>query len=313
MKQFIFIIGMLFGWTFNAEAQQNVSRISDVIYDYKAGVAFVFDVITPEEQNGAAILRLVSGGWESWPASVLSTRSFRRYTERGYTVFVVSHGSQPRYTIPEIIGQVQRAIRYIRFHADEFGIDPGKLGITGQSSGGHLSVSAGVFGQDEMSEQEYRKNRSVSAGKQIDPVELVSAKVQAVACFSPPTNFVHYLDKHTNWFDFFKARNLGVSDAFIATADSSKAFQNEILRSFSPYFFVSEKTPPMCIVHGTADELVPFSQSVSFVAKLMEYEVSHLFVPREAKGHTWRIDSIDHNAFTMFFDKYLLRASTVNF
>ncbi len=313
MKQFAFIVGMLLGCTVKIDAQQNVSRISDVIYDYKAGVAFVFDVITPEEQNGAAILRLVSGGWESWPASVLSTRSFRRYTDRGYTVFVVSHGSQPGYTIPEIIGQVQRAIRYIRFHAAEFGIEPGRLGITGQSSGGHLSVSAGVFGQDDRSEQEYRKNRSVSAEKQIDSVDLVSSRVQAVACFSPPTNFVHYLDKHTNWFDFFKARNHGVSDAFIATADSSKAFQNEILRSFSPYFFISEKTPPMCVVHGTADELVPFSQSVSFVAKLMEYDVPHLFVPREAKGHTWRIDSIDHNAFTAFFDKYLLRASTVSF
>ena len=286
---------------------QTVTRQSDIIYDHKDGLAFVFDVIIPQKQNGAAILNIVSGGWVSRAASTMSTESYKQYTDKGYTVFVVTHCSQPRYTVPEIFGQVQRAIRFIRFNANKYGIDPNRFGVTGASAGGHLSVSAAIFGKDAIPEEEYRKLHNIPQKNQIDPVELVSSKVQVVACFYPPTNFVNYIDKNTNWFDFTTVRNVSANGSFVATPDSTREFQNEVLRSISPYFFISERTPPICIIHGTADELVPFSQSVSFVAKLMENNVPYLFVPREGKVHGWHTDSIDDDAFGKWFDKYLLQ------
>ncbi len=286
---------------------QKVTRRPDIIYDRKDGLAFVFDIITPEKQNGAAVLNIVSGGWVSRAASAISTDSYKPLTDKGYTVFVISHCSQPRYNVPEIIEEVQRAIRFIRYNATKYGIDPRRFGITGASAGGHLAISAAVFGKDAVSEQEYRIIHSIPAGKPVDPVELVSSKVQAVACFFPPTNFVNFIGRDTNWFDYPKVRNVSTNGSFIATPDSSREFQNKILRSVSPYFFISDKTPPICIIHGTADELVPFSQSVSFIAKLMEYNVSSLFVPREAKGHGWEPDSTDRAAINTWFDKYLLK------
>lgn len=306
MKPSFCIITLILVWNSYVYPQQRTSRISDVIYDHKDGLAFVFDVIIPEKQNGAAILNIFSGGWVSWPASVISTESYKQYTDKGYTVFIISHCSQPRYNVPEIISEVQRAIRFIRYNAGKYGIDPNKLGVTGASAGGHLSISSAVFGKDAISEQEYREIHAIQADQQIDPVELVSSKVQVVACYYPPTNFVNYIDKYTNWFDFPMVRNVSVNGSFVATPDSTREFQNEVLRAISPYFFVSENTPPICIIHGTADTLVPFSQSVSFVAKLMEYNIPYLFVPREGKGHGWPADSIDYDAFCRWFDKYLL-------
>jgi acetyl esterase/lipase len=307
MKRFIFVITLMSAWIFGAYAQPKVSRIPDVVYDHKDGLAFVFDVIKPEIQNRAAILYIVSGGWVSRAASSFTTESWKQFTDKGYTVFVISHCSQPRYNVSEIIGEVQRAIRFIRFNAGKYGIDPDRLGIEGHSAGAHLSVSTAVFGMDAMPEEEYRRIHSVPANQKIDPVELVSSKVQVVACFYPPTNFVNYIDKNTNWFDFPMVRNVSANGSFIATPDSKRDFQNEVLKSISPYFFVSEKTPPICIIHGTADTLVPFSQSVSFIAKLMEYNTPYLFVPREGKGHGWQTDSVDNKAVNKWFDKYLLK------
>jgi acetyl esterase/lipase len=306
MKRFICIVFLLPSWIFGLYAQQKVTRIADVIYDHKDGLAFVLDVIKPEKQNGASILYILSGGWVSRPASTMSTESYKQFTDKGYTVFVISHCSQPRYNVPEIIAEVQRAIRFIRFNAGKFGIDPHRFGIEGHSAGAHLSISAAVFGMDAIPEQEYRRIHSVPADQMIDPVELVSSKVQVVACFYPPTNFVNYIDKNTNWFDFRMVRNVSTNGSFIATPDSPRDFQNEVLKSISPYFFISEKTPPVCIIHGTADTLVPFSQSVSFIARLMEFNTPYLFVPREAKGHGWQIDSADNAAVNKWFDKYLL-------
>ncbi|MGV8096232.1 MAG: prolyl oligopeptidase family serine peptidase [Mangrovibacterium sp.] len=306
MKRFICFITLILMWTFCIHAQQKVSRISDVIYDHKDGLAFVFDVVIPEKQNGAAILNIISGGWVSRAASAMSSESYKQYTNKGYTIFVITHCSQPRYNIPEIIAQVQRAIRFIRFNAGKYGIDPDKLGLTGHSAGGHLAISAAVFGEDAIPEQKYREIHSIQANQKVDPIELVSGKVRVVACFYPPTNFVNYINRDTNWFDFPMVRNVSANGSFVATPDSTREFQNEALRTISPYFFISERTPPICIIHGTADELVPFSQSVSFIAKLMEYDIPYLFVPREAKGHGWQTDSTDHDALGKWFDKYLL-------
>jgi acetyl esterase/lipase len=293
-------------WMAGIHAQQNVARTDDVIYDHRDGLAFVFDMITPGQQNGAAILEIVSGGWVSRAASEMKTEWYRSYTDKGYTVFIITHCSQPRYTVPEIMAEVQRAIRFIRYNAHQYGIDPERFGVKGASAGGHLSVSAAVFGEDELSEQEYRAIHAIKADQQIDPVELVSSKVQVVACYYPPTNFVNYTDSNTNWFDFPVVRNVSANGSFVATPDSPRAIQNEVLRSMSPYFFISEETPPICIIHGTADTLVPFSQSDSFITRLMEYHVPCLLVPREGKGHGWPADSVDGEAFSRWFDTYLL-------
>jgi acetyl esterase/lipase len=306
MKRNIFTIILMLALDLCLHAQQKTTRIYDVIYDHRDGLALVFDVIRPENQNNAAILNIVSGGWVSRPAIAMSTESYRHFTDKGYTVFVVTHCSQPRYNVPEIIAQVQRAIRFIRFHANEYGIEPDRFGVTGASAGGHLSVSVAVFGKDAIPEQEYRAVHAIPGDQKVDPVELISSKVQVVVCYYPPTNFVNYIDKNTNWFDFPTVRNVSANGSFVATPDSPREFQDEVLKSISPYFFISEKTPPICIMHGTADELVPFSQSVSFIAKLMEYNTPYLFVPREGKGHGWPTDSTDFAAFSKWFDRYLL-------
>src|SRR6266446_6502332 len=106
------------------------------------------DVFVPKQNaNGVGIVHVVSGGWFSSHDAVNAT-VYREFLNRGYTVFAVVHGSQPKFTIPEILEDMHRALRFIRAHAKDYHIDPERLGITGGSAGGHLSLMQGVAGKE---------------------------------------------------------------------------------------------------------------------------------------------------------------------
>ncbi|HEV3082200.1 MAG TPA: alpha/beta hydrolase [Gemmataceae bacterium] len=156
------------------------TRQQDVIYGRKFGVALTMDVFTLNKNaNGIGIVNVISGGWFSAHDMVNALGLHREFLERGYTVFAVMHGSQPKFTIPEILEDMHRALRFIRSHARDYHIDPERIGITGASAGGHLSLMQGVGGKD-----------GNAAAR--DPIEQVSSRVQAVACFFPPTDFLNY-------------------------------------------------------------------------------------------------------------------------
>src|SRR6516165_8477230 len=155
------------------------TRKEDIIYGRKGGVALTMDVFTPKQNaNGAGVIFAVSGGWFS-AHEAINPSFYDELLKRGYTVFAVVHGSQPKYTIPEILQDMHRAVRYIRFHAKDFAIDPDRLGISGGSAGGHLSLMQGTAGD-------------LGNPKASDPVERTSSRVQAIACFFPPTDFLNY-------------------------------------------------------------------------------------------------------------------------
>ena len=89
-----------------AQEPSGFTRIEDVIYERKAGVALTMDVIQPtKNNNGHAIIHMVSGGWFS-SHDAANPRSYAPYLDRGYTVFAVVHGSQPKLTIPEVVQDI---------------------------------------------------------------------------------------------------------------------------------------------------------------------------------------------------------------
>src|SRR5687767_5690240 len=155
---------------------------TDIVYGRKYGVALTMDVFTPKQNpNGAAAVFVVSGGWYSAheiiePAAPMFVDELLR---RGYTVFAVVHGSQPKFTIPEILQDMNRAVRFIRHHAADYKVDPDRIGVYGGSAGGHLSLMQGLAG-----------DAGDPAAK--DPVDQASSRVAAVACFYPPTDFLNY-------------------------------------------------------------------------------------------------------------------------
>lgn len=161
-----------------ALAPQTPDRIQDVIYMKEMGSAFTLDVFKPKKSNHKAIVWMVSGGWVSAHENI-NLAVAKPFTDRGFTVFQVMHGSQPRYQILDIVGQVSHSIRFIRANAAKYDINPDAIGVSGASSGGHLSLEIAGFGKD-------------GDPKAPDPVDRVSSRVNAVVAFMPPTDFENW-------------------------------------------------------------------------------------------------------------------------
>lgn len=289
-------------------AEQAVSRTEDVIYGRKYGTALTMDVFTPSEKegkpgNGAAIVFVVSGGWFS-AHDAINQGFINEFLKRGYTVFAVVHGSQPKFTIPEVIEDMNRAVRFIRSKAGQYQFDPNRIGICGASAGGHLSLMQGTAG-------------TMGNPSSKDPIDHESSRVQAVACFFPPTDFLNYgkpgenaigrgvLKNFRAPFDFHELDP--ATNAFLPITDENRIL--EIGKFISPINHVSKDDPPTLIIHGDADTLVPIQQAEIIIEKMKEAGIPCELVTKKGQGHGWPDIPNDLVTLADWFDKHLQKAA----
>jgi acetyl esterase/lipase len=284
------------------------TRTRDVIYGRKHGMALTLEVFAPKENaNGAGVVWVVSGGWVSAHAIAEPAFPFSPINElvnRGYTVFAVVHGSQPKFTIPEILEDMHRAVRYIRANASAFHIDPERIGITGGSAGGHLSLMQGTAGTPGNPQAQ-------------DPLDRVSSRVQAVACFFPPTDFLNYGKPGENALGRGILKDFAAPFAFTELDRSRVRFGEfvpitdedrilEIGRQISPINHVTGDDPPTLIIHGDQDQLVPIQQAERIIEKLEAVDVPAELVVKPGAGHGWPELAKDFTTIAHWFDKHLL-------
>ncbi len=277
------------------------SRTRDVIYGRKFGMALTMDVFTPEQHaNGRAVIAVVSGGWFSRPEAI-NAGLYRPFLHRGYTVFAVVHGSQPKFTIPEIVEDMNRAVRYIRYHAKDYRIDPDHIGVIGASAGGHLSLMLGTAGKP-------------GDPKAKDPVDRVSSRVQAVAAFFPPTDLLNYGEKGKEILSRKFQRPFTAAVDYRVFDDETKLYepvtdekqQREISRRISPITHVTSQAAPTLLLHGDKDDLVPLQQSEVMIAKLREAGVPAELIVKKGERHgIWLSMPKDLETCADWFDKYL--------
>ncbi len=283
-------------------ADEPFTRTQDVIYRRKSGTALTMDVFVPKENpNGAAIVLVISGAWHSSHDSI-RPQFAGEYAKRGYTVFAVVHGSSPRFSLPEIVEDLHRAVRFVRSRAENYQFDTERIGISGASAGGHLSLMLGTTG-------------TAGDPQSQDPVERHSSRVQAVACFFPPTDFLNYgepgrvllgTDPTKGFrapFDFQEYDEK--AKAFVTIADQDRRL--EIGRQVSPAYHVSADDAPTLIIHGDADRLVPLQQSQLMIEKFREANVPCELVVKPGLGHGWPDIIRDVPTLADWFDKYLVK------
>jgi acetyl esterase/lipase len=292
------------------------SRQDEVIYGRKHGLAMTLDVFTPKDNaNGVGVIAVVSGGWFSNRGSLVSPagmlpRVFNKQIEellrRGYTVFAVVHGSQPKYTVPEILEDMHRAVRYVRHNASTYKVDPERLGIFGGSAGGHLSLMQGTAG--------------IVRNEPANPVDRESSRVQAVVAYYPPTDFLNYgveggyFDKHVR--DLLGGRNPFLAAVDFREFDNEKqiffrvAGEKEIrkrLADISPANHVTPDDPPTLIIHGDADRLVPIQQSELIMERFKQAKVTAMLKVMPGKDHGWAAEAEEVKLFADWFDQHLAK------
>ena len=224
---------------------------TDVVYGNKDdGLPLMLDVYRSARPNGAGVIAIVSGQWQS---SVELAQVFAQVSpplnEKGFAVFVVRHGSRPRYPLSSVVADMRRSLRFIHHHAKEYGVDPNRIGVFGNSSGGHLALLLGTTGDSG--------NPSAS-----DPVLRESSRVAAVVANYPATDLARLAMQQP-------VLNITAAEA----------------AEFSPIRFVSARSAPSLIVHGDADTAVSIDHGETMYAALMKAGVPASFMPIRGAGH----------------------------
>jgi acetyl esterase/lipase len=281
---FLLILGCLGWWYFHPAA----SVTTGVVYGQRAGQDLTLQVYQPTTTNGLGILIMVSGKWKSSPSK------FRPWLaapllRQGFTVFAISHLSQPTVSIPATVQDIHRAVRFVRHHAADYGVDPDRLGVTGGSSGGHLSLMLATRGGP---------GHPTAA----DPIDRESSAVQAVAAFFPVTDLL----------------NLGPSTENDGTGGPPKSFRQSfdlpsadlevwktVGREVSPLYHITPALPPMLLAHGDSDTLVPIDQSLRFREKAAEYGHDVALLTRAGAKHGWLTMFWDLRTFALWFGEVL--------
>ncbi len=261
---------------FSSFSQAGVQITADVVYGHKDGMALVYDVIRPENSNGAAVVYMVSGGWYSrWAPPEARAEQFADLLEVGFTVIPVHHGSAPRYHVPDAYADVSRALRHIKLNAESHGIDAHRIGVTGGSAGGHLSLMLGL-------------NSDSGKADARDEVERISNQVAAVVAYYPPVDLREIT---------------GPNDRFPALD-----FPQEAAAAISPILYADPNDPPTLLIHGDADDLVNISNSEIMYAEFKKQNIETDFIVISGGQHGFRgNNAATANAARLeWFKKYLM-------
>ena len=277
---------------------------NEITYDRRDGTSLTLTVLKPKKANGKGIISLLSGNFVS------DHNLFGLYRDRalplvnhGYTVFLVMHRSAPRFALPDMLEDVQRAVQFVRHNAARYRIDPAHLGITGTSSGGHLALLAAM-------------SKDIADPASKDPIAKVSAKLQAVAVFCPPTDLLNFGSAGYHLpADRPALVEIGVLGAF------SYRYWDSVTRTYlpinergqlrridslmSPGQVAEKHAPPALLIHGDKDQLVPIQQSQALASKLQNLQVPVRLVVKSGAGHGWKDMNKDEKEFNAWFDRYL--------
>jgi acetyl esterase/lipase len=293
LQQVAVIWLLLLAFSALATAQARVEK--NVVYGMYSGTALLLDVHYPARPNGFGIMFIPGSGWGA-PLGY-SARPLKEsdqvgmyvptLTQAGYTVFTITHRATPTFRYPAAIEDVQRAARFIRSKAATYGIDPDHIGGSGGSSGGHLVSMLGTLD---------------GAGNpdDPDPINRESAKLQCIVARAAPINL---LDHGTAALSLF----LG---AAMNQPLQKNSTEYKIAWAASPINYVSQDDPPFLLVHGDADDTVPYHQSEIMEAALKKAGVSVklIRIPGGAHGPTFpgAKDPPDYKAeMVKWFDTHL--------
>ena len=221
----------------------------NVVYGMYSGLALLMDIYSPSVPNGRGVVLIQGSGWHSNRgdhAGQKKAQAWQLATEladAGFQVFAINHREAPRFHWPAARDDVQRAVRWVRHHADRYDIDADAIGVMGSSSGGHLAALLGTVEGSGNSESP-------------DPVERESSRVQAVVLFAPATD----LDAFG-----YEPRVVAMMGHTVVAGDGLEAYIEA-----SPISHVSSDDAPFFIVHGQNDQVVPVEQSIE-MARALEH------------------------------------------
>jgi alpha-L-fucosidase 2 len=230
-----------------------VRAIDDIVYSRVAGADLLMDAALPESGvPTSAVIIVHGGGWVQGDRRVDVRPLFKPLSDAGFAWFSISYRLVKDVTqFGVAIEDVESAVRYVKSHAAEFNIDPGRIALLGESAGGQLAAMAALRGGD-------------------------AGSVKAVVALYAPTDLVSLI-RNSNYIP------PQIRDSVVGTPWERLIMAG--LAQLSPIDNVRSNMPPFLFIHGTDDTLVPLNQSVEMCDRMRKAGARCEVYPVEGAGH----------------------------
>jgi acetyl esterase/lipase len=220
---------------FNPSSPETAGLHTDIEYTQAGGESLLLDAFNPGTgQPAPVVIVLHGGGWSSGSKSGDITPVLEPLSKAGFAWVSINYRLAPMHRWPACYEDVETALNWVREHAAEYGGDPQRIALLGYSAGGHLACRAGI---------------------------RANPRVQAVVGIAAPTDIVADM-----------ARRDGLSPSMKNLLDS-EVIDDAVharLVEMSPINDIVPGLPPFLLIHGTADQSVPFDQSIQLRKRLQE-------------------------------------------
>lgn len=266
----------------NDQLPADVQVIRDIEYGKAADVSLKLNVMRPNAPGKDKLPALVwihGGGWVGGNKDD-ATGLLSAFAQQGYVCVSVEYRFADVATFPAQIQDCKAAIRFLRAHAEEYGLDAQRIGVWGDSAGGQLVALLGTSGGVAELEGDSGNQEQSSA-------------VQAVCDWYGPVGYA----KGT----------LTKDNAVSVMLGGTPQDNREQARLSDPMSFIDGQDPPFLIMHGDKDNLVPLQLSQQFERALREAKVDVTLDVIPGAGHGdgfWGVPGI-YGKVLAFFDKTL--------
>ena len=240
---------------------------TDVVYGIVDSIEMKLDIARPSQsiESGRPCIVFIHGGAWRGGNKARYRSEIRVMAEQGYVAASLAYRFCPDHRFPAQVHDVKQAVRFLRSHADQYGIDRQRFGAVGYSAGAHLAMMLGVTDIDDGLE-----------GTEIWSTKIDQpSKVQAVVSYFGPT-------------DFTQGNIPTISIPLLADfiGGMMPEFRDAYVKA-SPVTFVDSTDAPMLLFQGTADPLVPYQQAILMSEKLSEAGVDGRMELMFGVGHGW--------------------------
>lgn len=249
--------------TLHAQPSAPVVTRTDVIYGRVEGSALLANLAYPDGPGlRPAIISVHGGRWRAGNRTDASSIKVTQWAEFGFVALSVDYRLVGGSPAPACYTDVRCAIRWVHAHAGDYGIDPERVYLIGQSAGGHMVSLAATIGDGP-----YAKTGGWDTAR-----SDVRAVVSVAAAYDLPS---------LSWGNLWTPVSGNVDEA---------------RRQASPMNHVSATTKPLLVIHSDDDKSVPVQQAVDFVGRLKAANVPHRFVHYTDRGHMGITDDVIREA-----------------
>ncbi len=246
--------------------------LRDVVYEAVDGRDLRLDLYLPESDDDRPLPLVIwihGGGWRT--GSKQNPRLALTLLGRGYAVASLEYRLSGEAIFPAAIDDCKAGVAFLRLNADRYGIDPERFGVWGASAGGHLAALVGTTGDTEQFNAHPVAQRTPTV-------------VQAVCDWFGPTDFLQMDAQAIPGSRLVHDDPNSPESRFVGGPIQEEPFRSVVSQA-NPLTYVSAVDPPFLIMHGDADVLVPYRQSVLLHEALREQGVDSTLVVVEGAGH----------------------------